>query len=84
VPALVVTDVATALGAVAEGTDVVLLAGADDAAGALEAAAALPAGAGRLAVLVGDPGGADDLDAAVAMAAEVFGRPDGRPDPGHL
>lgn len=73
--AIVATEADAALEALGRGSDVVLVAGPDGAAAVREAAAGLSGGAGRLAVLVGDPAVEDDLAAARAMAAEVFGRP---------
>lgn len=63
---VVVDDVAAAGDAVMSGSDVVLLLppGADPGP--------LPTGPGRLAVMVGDPGDPQTLEAAEAMFAELF------------
>ena len=63
---MVVDDLATALELVASGSDVVLVIpeGADPGP--------LPVGAGRLAVMVGDPTDPATITAAKAMHAELF------------
>jgi F420-dependent oxidoreductase-like protein len=73
-PALVVTEVAEALAALGAGASVVLVADPDVAAGAREAATALPGAPGRLAVMIGDPGDEGTRAAARAMAEELFAR----------